>query len=81
MPQKRKRSYSVMCRCSQCGKSFRASRTDAKYCSQKCRTQAARSRAVQPEKINPSQPQQMTLDYLERLVDTFGYQIALMALE
>lgn len=80
MPSPRKRSYSVMCTCTECGNRFRASRTDAKYCSSKCRTRASRGRAVKPENIDPLQWQQMTFDDLERLVDKFGSQIELMAI-
>jgi len=69
MSQKRKRNYSVMCRCVVCTRSFRASRTDAKYCSDVCRKKAHRSRVGQPKKRNPSDASQMTLSQLDDLLN------------
>lgn len=68
MSQKRKRSYSVMCSCVQCGKRFRASRTDAKYCGDVCRKKASRSRVGQSAKSVRGQSSQMTLADLDGLL-------------
>jgi len=75
MSANRKRNYSVVCHCQVCGKRFRASRTDAKYCGTACRKQASRARAGLA--LNPNLPDasQMELHYLDSLLDTLPYSV------
>lgn len=65
MSQNRKRSYSVVCTCVVCNRRFRASRTDALYCSAACRKKASRDRAGQVKHRNVPDASQMTMDDLE----------------
>jgi len=65
--QKRKRNYSIGCRCSVCGRAFRASRADAKYCSAQCRKRASRSRVGGAVSLNVPDASQMTFEHLEAL--------------
>lgn len=75
MPQKRKRSYSVVCHCVVCGSRFRASRTDAKYCKPACRKQASRARAGLPLDTNLPNASQMEIHFLDALLDSLPYSI------
>ena len=68
MSLKRKRNYTIGCRCVICNRPFRASRSDAKYCSSICRKKASRSRAGQAKPVNVSKSSQMTLADLETIL-------------
>lgn len=68
MSQQRKRNYSVVVNCVICGRRFRASRTDAKYCDDNCRKKASRSRAGQKQKVNPPDASQMSFAHLDTLL-------------
>jgi len=68
MQKKRRRSYSVVCSCVVCGRRFRASRTDAKYCGGACRKKASRDRVGQSKNPFRGQPSQMTLADLDGLL-------------
>lgn len=75
MSQKRKRNYSVVVSCVVCGRRFRASRTDAKYCSDVCRKKASRDRVGQVKKVNLPDASQMTFAHLEQIVTYYGREI------
>jgi len=77
--QKRKRNYSIGCRCSVCGRTFRASRADAKYCSAQCRKKASRSRVGQAVTLNVPDASQMTLEHLEALSRLTNAKVSLRA--
>lgn len=72
MPAKRKRNYSIGCRCVICNRPFRASRVDAKYCGDVCRKKASRDRVGQVKKPNVSQSSQMSFEILEYLAQEYG---------
>lgn len=69
---KRQRSYSIMCTCDVCRRRFRASRKDAKYCSDVCRKKKSRSRAGQDHNLNTPDASRMTFYHLDLLSRTFG---------
>jgi hypothetical protein len=72
MSQKRKRSYSVVCRCVVCGRPFRASRTDAKYDTPACRKKASRDRGGHKKNVNPPDASRMSFAHLEYLAEEYG---------
>jgi hypothetical protein len=72
MSKKRKRYYSVVCRCVVCGRPFRASRTDAKHDTPACRKKASRDRAGDKKKLNPPDASQMSFAHLEYLAEEYG---------
>src|SRR5699024_10601029 len=53
--------------CNTCGKTFTAKRSDAKYCSPRCRTQASRDRNQpdRPKRPRPALSKQFTSRILE----------------
>ena len=75
MQKKRNRSYSVMCSCVVCGRKFRASRTDAKYCGGACRKKASRDRAGQAASVKAYQSYQYRLEDLDRLLADEIYKV------
>lgn len=68
MAIKRKRNYTIGCRCVLCNRPFRASRADAKYCGDACRKKASRSRAGQSPKDKHGHSSQMSMFELETIL-------------